>query len=79
MEVLGLLQQVQRRATKVFRGMDNFSDQDKLRVFGLLSLEKRRLQEDFAAIFQYGKGNYKKGGDRFLSRISRKRVRGSGF
>lgn len=78
MEVLGLLQQVHIRATKFFRGMTT-SPMKSNWVWGLFSLKKRRLQEDFAAICQYSRGNYKKYEDRFLSRISRNRVRGSGF
>ena len=74
-----LLEWVQRRATKMIRGLEHLSCEERLRELGLFSLEERKLWEDFTVALQYLKGVDKQEGERLFTRVHSDWTRGNGF
>ena len=63
----------------MIRGLEHLPYKDRLRELGLFSLEKRKLQGDLIAAFQYLKGAYKQEGSQLFTRVDNSMTRGNGF
>ena len=53
-----LLERVQKRATKMIRGMENMHYEDRLRLLNMYSLKYRRLRGDLIEVFKFVHGQH---------------------
>ena len=73
------LEQVQRKATRMFGGLETKPYEERLKELGMFGLEKRRLNGDTIALFKYLKGRHTGEGKDLFSIIAEGRTGNNGL